>query len=334
MKPSRNQLREGRRRRGIAVAVVAVALAVGAGRPAAAQILELQPRVVVTGARILLQDLVRPGLALPEGWGGRSIGEAPAPTETRSLPLTEVAQAMSEYDDMNRVVLRGHPVIQVNAKLRSVDMMRVQQAVDEYARANEPWVGRRFEVTVDRLNLPHVPEGSIDLEVAELREDRKTGELTARVQVIVDGQPYGDGPLEMELLELQPFWAAARPLTRGETLTAEALEKRWMTEREAGRYYPAEHSLEGMELRRTVQAGQLLAAGMLAEPVFAKRGEVVRVVSRRGALTVTLRARALSDGRRDERILCVNEQSGRRMHVRLVQPRGALLEDEPGETPS
>ena len=82
-----------------------------------AQVLELQPSVIVSGARVLLQDLVRAGTALPAGWGARSMAEAPPPQETRALSLTEVAQAMSGYDDMRHVVLRGKPVIQVRTRV-------------------------------------------------------------------------------------------------------------------------------------------------------------------------------------------------------------------------
>jgi len=312
--------------------LVALALAAGVVSRAGAQILELEPRAVVSGARVLLQDIVRPGISLPEGWGTRSIAAAPSPRETKVLPLTEVAQAMNEYDDMRHVVLRGKPVIQVSAKHRSVDVVRIQQAVDDYTRVRDKWQDRRFEVAADLLSLPHVPEGTLDVEVVRMREKTGTDPVSADIQLIVDGESYGEGPVTVELMEMQPFWAATRPLVRGESLTTDMIEMRWLAEREPSGTSPATHPIEGMELRRNVQAGQLLASGMLAEPVYARRGEIVRVVSRRGGLTVTLRARALANGRREERILCLNEQSGRRMQVRLVQPRAAILEDESGDS--
>ena len=316
------------RRRGRLAPVLALLLACA---PAGAQVLELQPRVIVSGARVLLQDLVRAGTALPAGWGTRSMAEAPPPQETRALSLTEVAQTMSGYDDMAHVVLRGRPVIQVSVKHRSVDIEKIQQAVDRYGETRAPWKGRRFEVTQEGLQLPHVPEGAMGVAVLGMREGELAGRAEADIRLIVDGQPYGDGPVKVPLAELRPFWAANRPLARGDVLTRSVVEKHWLPEREAGRYYPADNAVLGMELRRSLQTGQLLAAGMLDEPVYARRGEMVRVVSQRGGLTVTLRARALADGRRDSRILCVNEQSGRRMQVRLVQPRAGLLDEEPGE---
>lgn len=308
-----------------------ILLLLAAASGSGAQVLELEPRAIATGARVLLQDLVRAGTALPEGWGTRSIADAPPPRETRALALTEVAQTMNSYDDMRHVVLRGRPVIQVSVQHRSVDLERIQKAVDDYVQTHAAWKGRRFEVSAGGLTLPRVPTGELRLVVLALREGAESGQAAADIHLFVDGKPYGEGPVRVDLLEQRPFWAVTRPLARGEILTDEVLSKQWVAERDATRYYPAEHSVAGMELRRSVQGGQLLAAGMLAPPVYARRGEIVHVVSRRGGLTVSLRARALSDGRRDERILCVNEQSGRRMQVRLVQPRSALLDEEPGD---
>lgn len=322
-----SRVRRNRRRFALPVLWL-LAAAPGVG----AQVLEIEPRAVVSGARVLLQDLVRAGTALPEGWGARSVADAPMASETKALALTEVAQMMNGYDDMRNVVLRGKPIIQVSVTHRSVDLERVQKAVDGYVQKHDEWKGRHFEVSPAPLELPHVPNGKLAVEVVALREEPESDQIVADIRVVVDGNLYDEGPWSVDLIELLPYWAATRPLARGENLTDDAIEKRWIAERDATRYYPAEHSVAGMELRRNVQSGQLLAAGMLAQPLYARRGEIVRVVSSHGGLTVSLRARALADGRRDERILCVNEQSGRRMQVRLVQPRAAILDNEPGDS--
>ncbi len=296
-----------------------------------AQVLEIEPRAIVSGARILLQDLVRSGTRLPDGWGTRSIADAPAPRETKALSLTEVAQTMNAYDDMRNVVLRGRPIIQVSVKHQAVNLDRMQQAVDDYMQRHAEWKGRRFEVLQEDVDMPQVPEGRQDLVVTSVGAVSESGKAYADVRVVVDGQTFGKG-VQVGLREMRPFWSATRPLARGETLTSDAIEQRWIVASDAVRYYPADVVVVGMEMRRSLQAGQILAAGMLAQPVCARRGEMVQVLSNRGGLTVSLRARALSDGRRDEHILCVNEQSGRKMQVRLIQPRSALLEEQPGDS--
>ena len=296
-----------------------------------AQVLEIEAKASCSGPRVLLQDLVRPGYALPEGWGTRSIADAPPLAQTRELTLPEIAQALNAFDDMRNVVLRGRTVVQVTAKQRTLDAEQMQRAVDRFAQASEEWKGRRFEVITEKGVLPNVPHGSLEIEVMGIKEGPEYGKVAAEVRLTVDGVAVGKETARVELAELRPFWAANRPLNRGETLTEEMLDKQWLADRDGARHYPADKPVAGMALRRSVQAGQLFAVGMLAEPMHAKRVEIVRVISQRGGLTVTLRARALADGRRAEKILCVNEQSGKRMNVRLVHPRRALLEDETEE---
>ena len=94
-------------------------------------------------------------------------------------------------------------------------------------------------------------------------DEERLGKTLADVRVVVDGQTYGKG-VQVGLTEMHPFWSATRPLARGETLTADAVEKRWISEPDAARFYPVNVAVVGMELRRSLQAGQILAAGMLA----------------------------------------------------------------------
>lgn len=294
---------------------------------AGAQLLELEAEVTISGPRVLLQDIVRKGIALPAGWGEREIADAPPPRETLSLTLSDVAAALNQHDDMRHAVLRGRPIIDITSRYRTVTIEQLQRTLDAYLAEHAEWEGRRFEVCAERLNLPHVAEGDLDITIMGLHEGPGYGRVWAEIDLLIDEQSSGHDYLRVDLNEIRPFWSATRPLSRGETLKTEHVKKRWIVVNQADRYYPADHVVEGMELRRNVRAGQMFAAGMLAEPVYVRRGEVIRVVSQRGGLTVTLRARALADGRRDERILCVNERSGRRMHVRLISPREAILDD-------
>lgn len=300
------------------------------GWSAFAQLIELKEQTTVSGVDVLLRDVIRDASSLPVEWGNRRVAAAPAPRQVAHVTLMDIAQALHAYGDMNSAVLRGRTSIEVTARHRSVELEDVQRAVDDYVFDESAWDGRRFEVCEDQFRLPHLPDGDLAVQVLELRDGRDPGRAVAEVRLLVNGEPQ-PSTSRVHLLELKPYWAAARPLQRGDQISFDAVVERWLPAHEAGRYFPGQHPIEGMELRRNVQAGQLFTVGMLAEPVYVRRGEVIRVISQRGPLTVTLRARALADGRRDESILCVNESSGRRMHVRLVGPREALLDDEAGE---
>ncbi len=117
--------------------------------------------------------------------------------------------------------------------------------------------------------------------------------------------------LPVDLFWEDSVWVAARPLPAGRVLAPGDLERRWARHTAA----PAEVDLGaaplGQALGRAVTAGQVVGRSWLrAAPVVA-RGDVVRLVYRRGALTVAMSAEALQGGAPGEEI-SVRPLDGRR----------------------
>jgi len=299
---------------------------------ASAQMLKLQPTVNVSGSRVLLRDIVYASEALPEGWGEREVAEAPAPKKKLTLTLSEIATVLRSHEDMRNVVLRGPTSLQVTSLSQSLEADRIDEALNVYQERHTAEQNRRFRVQRDRVTLPPLPNGVMTVAVLALRENIDLGRMVAELDVRIDGEPVsGARGLTVPLIELRPYWATARPLLRSAILSDDDVVVRWFESGTSARYCPASDSVTGMELRRSVPEERILTADMLAPPIYVRRGEMVRVVSEQKGITVTLRARALADGRRNEQIGCINERSGRKLYVRLVGPREALLQ-QPGES--
>lgn len=298
-----------------------------------ARVLEVVPSVSADGVRVLLREIVRGGGALPDGWGDREIVEAPLPGKDLTLSLSDIATALSAYEDMRNVVLRGRSHVRISSPSQALEADLVDKALEAYGARHEKWSGRRLRVCRDRPLLSAVPAGEVRIEVQDLREDLSSGKLFAELNVHGDGGQSTSGKsITVPVVEMRPYWAAARPLLRGAILTEKDVVEHWAESGGAARHYPVTQPVAGMEVRRGIPAERVLTADMLAPPVYAKRGEIVRIITQKGPLTVTLRARALSDGRRDEQIGCVNERSGRRMYVRLVRPREGILDSTEGQS--
>ena len=292
-----------------------------------ARMLELLPSATASGPQIMLGDVVRHAGSLPAEWAERVIFDAPAPREELTLTLSEIATALSAYADMRNVVLRGHRVVRVTSPSQHLEVQRIDAALADYLEEHPQQPPRRFRACREPGSIPPVPRGDIDIVVTRLRPDSHEDRMMAQLDIRVNGESVSSAePVWVPLVELRPFWATTRPLTRGAMLTESDLEVQWADSGGRARHYPATEPIAGMELRRGVPAGRILTADMLTPPVYVRRGEMVRIVTEQGGLTVSVRARALQDGRRDELIGCVNERSGRRMYVRLVRPREAVLE--------
>lgn len=293
------------------------------------QVINLQPDCVVDGASIRLRDLLIPGSELPNQWGGRVIADAPPSGSVCVLSLSQIATVLHGYEDMGAMILRGHPEIRVTSRTQTVDFDALDCAIDAYLAGKPDWQGRRLRVCRDQIPVSKVITGALEVEIEGLFEQDGDRPLQAAMVLRVDGRRIPErGPLMVPLVELHPFWVVVHPLQRGDVIRQEDVEVQWVLIPEGGsRYYPESEPITGMEVRRNLQVGALPVLGSLAAPTYAKRGEMVRVTATRGGLVVTLRAKALSDGRRDERISCVNEASGRRMYVRLIGVHEAVLDD-------
>jgi len=117
--------------------------------------------------------------------------------------------------------------------------------------------------------------------------------------------------LPVDLFWEDSVWVAARPLAAGRVLAPGDLERRWARHSEP----PAEVSLAappwGLALGRALSTGQVVGHALLKIAPVVARGDVVRLVYRRGALTVAMSAEALQGGAPGEEI-SVRPLAGRR----------------------
>lgn len=296
--------------------------------------LDIVSERTVDGETIRLQHIVRDPDALPQDWAGREIAPAPSPGETRTLTLRSVAEALNPYADMQKVVLHGPMEITVSARAYAPDFDTLDQAIEAYLDGtHDETVPRRFRVCRDTARMPTLPPGDQTITIASLDSHQDSApQRVVRFTIDIDGQRHpATGSWNLPVIEQKPFWMATRPIPRGAVLDEADVAFQWLEASATSRYYPGETTVTGLETRRGLRAGQAIQAGALAEPMLARRGETINVSHSNGGLSITLRARALSDGRRDERIACINERSGRRMHVRLIGIREAVLE-EPRES--
>ncbi len=297
--------------------------------PACGLMLDVVPDLTVDGERVHLSDLVRNPGSLPDEWGRRVVVDAPVAGDQRSVRLSDIALSLNRFEDMQDVVLRGPVEIQVRSRAQAIEFEKLDQALDTYLGERTENDFPRYRVNRRDAVIRGLPFGTFDISVEGLVAGASDGGMIAHMRITPhEGKGEESSRLvAVQLVELHPFWAVARPVLRGSVLAPDDLKVEWVETGSTTRYYPASEPVAGMEARRNFQTGQMLSVGSLAEPLYAKRGEMVRVVSNQGGLTVTLRARALVDGRRSERIACMNEQSGRRMHVRLIDIREAVLDE-------
>ena len=289
---------------------------------ASAGVLMLRSNVRAAGESILLSELAALPSALPDDWKARTVLPAPAPGTTQTYPLLTIARSLQEFPDMQHVVLRGPVDLEVTREKSKLEFQRVIDAIEAFVASRPEWSDRDVVVECTRPEgLDELPPAATPPAVSSYSSLDEADSYSFVVDIHrTDGEPISLS-VPTTTRELPKTWIAAKDLTRGHTLEIEDLRLAAIAPGPGNRGISGDEFIVGMELNRRVRAGQPILSHFVLPPLCAKRGELINVTVSNGSLEVALQARAMANGRMDERIYCMNEKSKRRIYVRLTAPK-------------
>lgn len=314
------------------LAMAALAL-LSAGAIAAETILNVAPVLHVRGPDILLRDLTAAQDDLPPEWRQRSVLPAPEPGKFKDVPLATIAYALQQYPDMHHVVLRGTSQTRVRRTESSMDGEPIALAIRNYIQKTDPWQDAKIEINCEPpARLLRLPEGKTSIKIKGFREDiRAPYQYLFDVAVEIDGMEARNIQVPATILPMREVWVAARNLAAGHILDAADLTTAAMPVDARGNNTrtPVEDAVAGLEIARSIKAGQPILRQHLLPMMCASRGDTISVTASTEGISVTLAARALSSGRLGDVITCENISSKRRVLVRLVNPKEATTDITP-----
>ncbi|HDZ38713.1 MAG TPA: flagellar basal body P-ring formation protein FlgA, partial [Marinobacter sp.] len=118
-----------------------------------------------------------------------------------------------------------------------------------------------------------------------------------------------------------PALVAARPFGRGERVTGGMLETRSVVVNASRRGIMTDADLvEGMVVRRPVNAGSVLTPDLLDAPDAVTRGDHVIISARSGSFSVRSRGKALANASVGEQVLVKNLSSSRTVRATVTSP--------------
>lgn len=154
---------------------------------------------------------------------------------------------------------------------------------------------------------------------------RFTGDPWKSTRPSLEVSCSGDRPWRMFVtpsVEIEgPALVAARPLTRGERLDASMVSVNTVTVNESRRgVIRTLEMVDGMVVRRPVNAGVILTPDLLEAPDAVSRGDHVIIIARSGQFEVRSRGKALASAAVGEQVLVENLQSSRTIRAQVVAP--------------
>ncbi|MDF7800940.1 flagellar basal body P-ring formation chaperone FlgA [Pontiellaceae bacterium B1224] len=292
----------------------------------AATTLHLKNSIEVSCKDVLLGDLVVDSKLIPLEWTTRRVMASPPAGEVTYYSLTTVAQGLARFEDMTSVTLSGEPVLTISRSDRKVEKDEFYKPLRAYLGSHEPWKNNDFDVDV--LNIPRnvrVPAGKTTYKITQVNQKTSKGYSEAYVSVLVDGVEEAEVPVGIEIQFLSEVWVVARNLERGHIIGESDLRSEMHVVDSTGNYLSSKENVVGHEVSRALTVGDLLRSNAVSKPLCAKRGDWVSINALGNNLHITLRGKAMANGRLGDRIMCVNERSSRKVLVELTGSGNGVL---------
>ena len=145
------------------------------------------------------------------------------------------------------------------------------------------------------------------------------------LDITIDGRGWRSLPVWFDVKALQHVWVARTGLRAGAALQAEDVQAAWLDAATlAALPLPAEAPLDGLRLRRAVDAGAALTAAAVEPRPAVQRDRPVEVRVEVGAVRLQTAGIALGDARLGE---MVKVRTGKEPFTAVVVAEGAVRVD-------
>ncbi len=281
--------------------------------------INLKKSVEVSGQAVLLKDLVVENGALTEEELKLEILKAPLRGFKNFRPV-EIAYEMQNHASLMDVSLIAPPVIKVS-RVKDPDFIEnVRDGVTKALKEHDPWKHFKIELEFSPEDITKINEmGNSSFELKSQIPSEDLGAVKIRVEFKENEKSKGTLTLEPVVRRKVVSIALKSDLAKGSIIkqTDLVVTQAWADGQEE-KYASTFEDCIGYELTKNMVAGSRILKTNLAEPVYVKKGEILKVFVVTGSLKVGVHAKALTDGRRGETIRAKNTKSGQTIDVVLT----------------
>lgn len=287
-----------------------------------AETIPLRASVTVSGDVVTLGDFFETAGPLAD----RPLFRAPDLGTTGPVSAARVVD-MAHAAGLTGVDAGGLVEVSVTRLSRAVEATEIARLIAVEALRRP---GRTDDVALDDLEV--VFDGPVAPRQADVRAKEpvrivslslvpQTGRFDALVQ-IDQGERTDRVHLRGQVVETAAVTVLNRSLSRGDIVAVEDVRVDRQPRNRTGllRSIVDPSEIVGRQARRSLRAGQAIAAADFARPQVVARGETVTVVFRTRSLQVTGRGQTLQAGAVGDMVPVLNPQSKRTIHATVVGP--------------
>jgi flagella basal body P-ring formation protein FlgA len=291
------------------VLTLLLALALSAG----ADTLTLKETAYVKGPKVLLGDVAEIEGVNAEILAGIELTPAAMPGASKPLNAALVEARLRHAGlDTGEISIKGASRVLATTLYAEISKQMIAQSLYAHILETMPWDSQETEIDIPvPLNDLTVPDGEIEFVWRTNPQFRYLGSGAFRGSILVDGVEQRSILCKANIEVYTNVVVARRDIPRGRPIGVADVEMRT----EALSRIP-EGTATGFEqvigfmTRKTIFPGQIVSTRNIELPRVVRRNQLVAVEMTSGSLNIQSRAKALSDGRMGDTILCANLNSG------------------------
>ena len=280
--------------------------------PCFATSLTLREEAYVRGPSVRLGDV-----AVIHGDGAEALadielGSAAMPGQSKHLNASIVtARIQSAGVDVSGIEVDGARQVRATTLHQEISPQALADSLAQFIEEEMPWDPKRTEVDVP---LPRqtviVPEGDLEINWRPTRRYDYLGRGTFKGAVYIDGRMEDSLLMQVEIESYDNVLVAARDIPRGNPVSPNDVEVQRLPLSQVDlSALRAEHEAVGLIAKKTIFPGQVITERNVTPPTVVKRNQMVPVEVRSGGLKISTRARAMTDGRVGDMVICVSPES-------------------------
>lgn len=291
-------------------------------------VLELREQESVSSPNICLNDLLQSSQGLTANELSVVLAIAPSLGKSETWTRQRIESVLPSSVKGQALEWSGAQSCVINRPAAQYGEPEVRQILTAEIARHLP-AQSAFEI----LELPEmqpflVPDGEPDVQVSLSSGALRNEWAQATLQFRSQGQVAVAKNVRFHWAYTRQVWQSTGRISSGDTLTAAAFEPVEVNVLKLpGALQPATDFPEGKMAAHAMPSGKVLMENDWVEPKLVARNDLVTVLYERHGLSITVEARALANGIRDEVIQVQNLSSRKIFNARVVNER-TLVYDE------
>lgn len=250
------------------------------------------------------------------------VGQAPSPGQTVTLKSVDLKNGLVRKLSLPKTILwKGPPRITIHRLAMEVTPSELIGHIMKFLQTHSSELPEaKITFIPKKLPLPFLlPKGILEVEV--LPSNRGILKSTSFTLILkVDGRVRKNLSLPGKIQALAPVAIATTTMRKGAVITPAHVK---LEMADLGKLRKPIHSLEsvvGKRTKRTIRAGAPLELSHIEFPPLIKKGDLVKIFLRHGALQLTATGIAKMNGAKDQIIRVMNHSSRKTIYCRVTAP--------------